>query len=38
MNAIEITGLYKQFTGKRMTRVDALKGLNLTIAAENIIL
>jgi len=32
MNAIEITGLYKQFTGKRMTKVDALKGLDLTIA------
>lgn len=32
MNAIEITGLCKQFTGKRLTRVDALKGLNLQIA------
>lgn len=32
MNAIEITGLYKQFTGKRMTKVDALKGLDLEIA------
>jgi len=32
MNAIEITGLYKQFAGKRMTKVDALNGLNLTIA------
>jgi ABC-2 type transport system ATP-binding protein len=32
MNAIEITGLCKQFTGKRMTKVDALKGLDLTIA------
>lgn len=31
MNAIEITGLCKQFTGKRMTKVDALKGLDLTI-------
>lgn len=32
MNAIEIKGLYKQFTGKRMTRVDALKNLDLSIA------
>jgi ABC-2 type transport system ATP-binding protein len=32
MNCIEITGLFKQFTGKRMTKVDALKGLDLTIA------
>ena len=32
MNAIEIIGLCKQFTGKRMTKVDALKGLDLTIA------
>lgn len=31
MNAIEITGLCKQFRGKRMTRVDALKNLNLEI-------
>jgi ABC-2 type transport system ATP-binding protein len=31
MNAIEIVGLYKQFSGKRMTKVDALKGLDLTI-------
>ena len=36
MNAIEITGLCKQFTGKRMTKVDALKGLNLTIAAGEV--
>ncbi len=36
MNAIEITGLSKQFTGKRMTRVDALKDLNLTIAAGEV--
>ncbi len=36
MNAIEITGLCKQFTGKRMTRVDALKGLDLTIAAGEV--
>jgi len=32
MNAIEITALYKQFTGKRMKKVDALNGLDLTIA------
>lgn len=32
MNAIEITGLCKQFSGKRMTKVDALNGLDLTIA------
>ncbi len=32
MNAIEITGLCKQFAGKRMAKVEALKGLNLTIA------
>lgn len=32
MNAIEITGLNKQFAGKRMTKVDAVKGLDLTIA------
>lgn len=32
MNAIEIAGLCKQFTGKRMTKVDALKGLDLEIA------
>lgn len=31
MNAIEITGLCKQFKGKKMTRVDALKGLDLQI-------
>lgn len=31
MNAIEIIGLCKQFTGKRMTKVDALKGLDLII-------
>lgn len=36
MNAIEITGLCKQFTGKRMTKVDALKGLDLTIAAGEV--
>jgi len=32
MNAIEIVGLCKQFTGKRMTKIDALKGLDLEIA------
>lgn len=32
MNAIEIVGLCKQFAGKRMTKVDALKGLDLEIA------
>ena len=36
MNAIEITGLYKQFSGKRMTKVDALKGLDLTIASGEV--
>jgi ABC-2 type transport system ATP-binding protein len=32
MNAIEITDLCKQFTGKRMKKVDALKHLDLSIA------
>ena len=36
MNAIEITGLYKQFAGKKMTKVDALKGLDLTVAAGEV--
>jgi ABC-2 type transport system ATP-binding protein len=36
MNAIEIKGLYKQFTGKRMTKVEALKGLDLEIAAGEV--
>ncbi|MEI7817230.1 MAG: ABC transporter ATP-binding protein, partial [Desulfuromonadales bacterium] len=36
MNAIEITGLSKQFTGKHMIKIDALKGLNLNIAAGEI--
>ncbi|MBV5338621.1 MAG: ABC transporter ATP-binding protein [Deltaproteobacteria bacterium] len=36
MNAIEITGLCKRFTGKRMTKVDALKGLDLTIEAGEV--
>jgi len=31
MNAIEIAGLCKQFRGKRMTRVEALKNLDLRI-------
>ena len=31
MKAIEIKGLYKQFTGKRMTKVEALKGIDLSI-------
>lgn len=36
MDAIEITELRKQFTGKRMTKVDALKGLDLTITAGEV--
>lgn len=36
MNAIEIKGLCKQFTGKRMTKVDALKELDLAIAAGEV--
>ena len=36
MNAIEINGLYKQFSGKRMTKVDAVRGLDLTIAAGEV--
>jgi len=36
MNAIEITGLCKQFTGKRMTKIEALKGLDLTVAAGEV--
>ena len=31
MKAIDISGLCKQFTGKRKTRVEALKGLSLTM-------
>lgn len=31
MNAIELSGLYKQFTGKRLTKVDALKGIDLKV-------
>lgn len=36
MNAIEITGLCKQFTGKRMTKIEALKGLDLTVAVGEV--
>jgi len=36
MNAIEIAGLCKQFKGKKMTRVDALKGLDLQIEAGEV--
>ena len=36
MNAIEITGLCKQFTGKRMAKVDALKNLDLQIEAGEV--
>ena len=32
MNAIQIQGLTKTFTGKRMKRVEALKGIDLTVA------
>lgn len=36
MDAIEIAGLCKQFSGKRMTKVDALKAFDLTIAAGEV--
>jgi ABC-2 type transport system ATP-binding protein len=36
MNAIEISGLCKQFKGKKMTRVDALKNLDLQIATGEV--
>jgi ABC-2 type transport system ATP-binding protein len=36
MNAIEITELRKQFTGKRMAKVDAIRGLDLTITAGEV--
>ena len=36
MNAIEITGLCKQFKGRKMTRVDALKNLDLQIEAGEV--
>ena len=36
MNVIEIKGLNKLFPGKRMTKVHALRGLDLTIAAGEV--
>lgn len=36
MNAIEISGLCKQFAGKRMTKVEALKNLDLNIASGEV--
>lgn len=36
MNAIEISGLCKMFKGKKMTKVEALKGLNLSVAAGEV--
>jgi len=36
MNAIEIKGLRKRFSGKRMTKVDALKGIDLDVAAGEV--
>jgi ABC-2 type transport system ATP-binding protein len=36
MNAIDIRGLSKTFRGKRGTRVDALKGLSLTIGSGEV--
>jgi len=36
MNAIEISGLCKQFKGKRRTTVDALKNLNLKIESGEV--
>lgn len=36
MNAIEITALCKQFSGKRMTKVDALLGLDLNVATGEV--
>ena len=36
MKAIETTGLCKQFKGKKMTRVDALKSLDLQIGAGEV--
>ena len=36
MNAIEIHCLSKQFSGKRLTKVEALKGINLTVAAGEV--
>jgi len=36
MNAIEIHSLSKQFSGKRLTKVEALKGIDLTVAAGEV--
>jgi len=36
MNAIETSGLCKQFKGKKMTRVDALKSLDFQVAAGEV--
>ena len=36
MDAIKISGLSKQFSGKKMTKVDALKELDLSIAAGEV--
>ena len=36
MNVIDISGLCKQFTGKKRTRVDALKNLDLQIASGEV--
>lgn len=36
MNAIEIAGLSKQFAGKRMAKVDALKDIDLTVSAGEV--
>lgn len=36
MNAIDISGLCKQFKGKKMSRVEALKGLDLQVAQGEI--
>src|ERR1044072_1310458 len=36
MSAIEISGLCKQFKGKKMTRVDALKHLDLQVATGEV--
>ena len=36
MNAIEITGICKQFKGKKFSRVDALKNLDLQIEAGEV--
>jgi ABC-2 type transport system ATP-binding protein len=36
MNAIEIKSLSKQFSGKRLTKVEALKGIDLTVEAGEV--